>query len=65
MQIRTTNGQTHNLIPLTNELTESLEYDNPHLGFTLEYPVDWTKEESLSFVVPLLMYRHLMKHRNL
>jgi hypothetical protein len=27
-------------------------YINPNLGFSLEYPSDWQKEESLSFVSP-------------
>ena len=36
----------------TVEQTESLIYDNPNLGFTLEYPSDWSKEESLTFVSP-------------
>ena len=38
----------------TNESARSLAYDNPNLGFTLEYPADWTKEESLSFTSPML-----------
>lgn len=36
----------------TVEQTESFIYDNPNLGFTLEYPSDWSKEESLTFVSP-------------
>ncbi len=36
----------------TIEQTGLLMYDNPNLGFTLEYPSDWSKEESLSFVSP-------------
>lgn len=36
----------------TAEQTESFIYDNPNLGFTLEYPSDWSKEESLTFVSP-------------
>lgn len=35
-------------------MSESLMYDNPNLGFTLEYPSDWIKEESLSFISPRL-----------
>jgi hypothetical protein len=27
-------------------------YNNPNLGFSLEYPSDWLKEESLSFTSP-------------
>jgi hypothetical protein len=27
-------------------------YNNPNLGFSLEYPSDWQKEESLSFITP-------------
>jgi hypothetical protein len=27
-------------------------YNNPNLGFSLEYPSDWEKEESLSFTSP-------------
>jgi serine/threonine-protein kinase len=37
-----------------DEMSESLIYDNPNLGFTLEYPSDWIKEESLSFISPRL-----------
>lgn len=36
----------------TFESTESLMYNNPNLGFTLEYPSDWAKEESLTFISP-------------
>ena len=36
----------------TFEPTESLMYNNPNLGFTLEYPSDWAKEESLTFISP-------------
>jgi len=39
----------------TNETTEStnlLSYDNPNLGFSLEYPADWSKEETLLFASP-------------
>lgn len=31
---------------------ESILYSNPDLGFSLEYPSDWYKEESLSFISP-------------
>ena len=27
-------------------------YENPNLGFSLEYPADWAKEETLSFISP-------------
>jgi hypothetical protein len=27
-------------------------YNNPNLGFSLKYPSDWQKEESLSFITP-------------
>ena len=27
-------------------------YSNPNLGFSLEYPSDWRKEESLTFISP-------------
>jgi hypothetical protein len=33
----------------TSDLTP---YSNPNLGFTLEYPSNWTKQESLAFVSP-------------
>ena len=36
----------------TFESTESLMYNNPNLGFTLEYPSDWAKEESLTLISP-------------
>ncbi len=38
-----------------NETTESnnlLTYENPNLGFLLEYPAEWAKEETLSFMSP-------------
>ena len=31
---------------------DSILYSNPNLGFSLEFPSDWQKEESLSFVSP-------------
>ncbi len=37
-----------------NAMSGLLVYDNPNLGFTLEYPSDWVKEESLSFISPRL-----------
>ena len=33
----------------TSDLTP---YSNPNLGFTLEYPSNWTKQENLAFVSP-------------
>jgi hypothetical protein len=36
----------------TVEQTETLIYDYPNLGFTLEYPSNWSKQESLSFISP-------------
>jgi hypothetical protein len=35
--------------PVTSEL---VPYNNPNLGFSLEFPSDWQKEESLSFTSP-------------
>jgi hypothetical protein len=32
--------------------SDQVPYNNPNLGFTLEYPSDWQKEESLSFTSP-------------
>jgi serine/threonine-protein kinase len=37
-----------------NGMSELLVFDNSNLGFTLEYPSDWIKEESLSFISPRL-----------
>jgi len=31
---------------------DSILYSNPNLGFSLEFPSDWQKEESLTFVSP-------------
>lgn len=36
----------------TSEAPDFLVYDNPNLGYTLEYPADWSKEESLTFISP-------------
>src|SRR5919112_838846 len=33
----------------TNDL---IQYSNPNLGFSLGYPSDWQKEESLTFISP-------------
>jgi hypothetical protein len=32
--------------------SDLVPYNNPNLGFSLEYPSDWQKEESLSFTSP-------------
>ena len=50
----TLNPGQQNLGPKSTGLSESLIFDNPNLGFKLEYPSDWTKEESLSFISPRL-----------
>jgi PsbP-like protein len=36
----------------SNVTTDLATYSNPNLGFSLEYPSDWQKEESLTFVSP-------------
>ena len=36
----------------TASISNLILYSNPNLVFTLEYPSDWQKEESLSFVSP-------------
>jgi hypothetical protein len=33
-------------------ISDLVPYNNPNLGFSLEYPTDWEKEESLTFVSP-------------
>jgi hypothetical protein len=41
-----------------NQTTDSIDtsnlepYSNPNLGFSLQYPADWQKEESLTFISP-------------
>jgi hypothetical protein len=35
-----------------NVTADLATYSNPNLGFSLEYPSDWQKEESLAFVSP-------------
>jgi hypothetical protein len=41
-----------------NQTTDSIDtsnlepYNNPNLGFSLQYPTDWQKEESLTFISP-------------
>jgi hypothetical protein len=42
-------NQTVASTTVTSNLTQ---HSNPNLGFTLEYPSDWQKEETLSFVSP-------------
>ncbi len=46
----TTLAQSNETAIPTNE---TFPYDNPNLGFTLEYPSDWTKDESITFVSPM------------
>jgi len=36
----------------TTEFDNLQAYENPNLGFSLEYPADWSKEETLSFISP-------------
>lgn len=36
----------------TTEFDNLLAYENPNLGFSLEYPADWSKEETLTFISP-------------
>jgi hypothetical protein len=33
-------------------ISDLVPYNNPNLGFSLEYPTNWEKEESLTFVSP-------------
>jgi hypothetical protein len=33
-------------------ISDLVSYSNPNLGFSLEYPSEWEKEESLTFVSP-------------
>lgn len=33
-------------------ISDVVPYNNPNLGFSLEYPTNWEKEESLTFVSP-------------
>jgi hypothetical protein len=33
-------------------ISDVVPYNNPNLGFSLEYPANWEKEESLTFVSP-------------
>ena len=50
--IRTTEDVGGNQTINPGSASESIPYSNPDLGFSLEYPPDWHKEESLSFVSP-------------
>jgi hypothetical protein len=34
------------------QMTDLTSYNNPNLGFTLQYPSNWQKQESLNFVSP-------------
>ena len=36
----------------SNVNSNLIPYSNPNLGFTLEYPSNWTKQESLVFISP-------------
>lgn len=36
----------------SNVTSNLIPYSNPNLGFTLEYPSNWTKQESLAFISP-------------
>ena len=49
-QLSTTLAQTNETAIPTKETSL---YDNPNLGFTLEYPSNWTKDESITFVSPM------------
>jgi hypothetical protein len=51
-------AQSLNRLPAGNQTTDSIDtsnlepYSNPNLGFSLQYPADWQKEESLTFISP-------------
>jgi hypothetical protein len=59
---KATTTQQSEIPPLSRENETSIEqetfrsvfdtYENPNLGFSLEYPADWAKEETLSFISP-------------
>ena len=36
----------------SNDTSDLISYSNPNLGFALEYPSNWQKEESLTFASP-------------
>ena len=36
----------------TAKFDNMLAYENPNLGFSLEYPADWSKEENLTIKSP-------------
>lgn len=46
------NGIAGNQTMAFNDTSDLVRYSNPNLGFTLEYPSNWQKEESLSFASP-------------
>jgi hypothetical protein len=45
-------GTAGNQTMASNDTSDLTPYSNPNLGFSLEYPSDWQKEESLTFVSP-------------
>lgn len=45
-------GTAGNQTMASNVTGDLATYSNPNLGFSLEYPSDWQKEESLTFVSP-------------
>jgi hypothetical protein len=45
-------GTAGNQTMAANVTGDLATYSNPNLGFSLEYPSDWQKEESLTFVSP-------------
>ena len=45
-------GISGNQTMTSNDSSDLVQYSNPNLGFLLEYPSNWQKEESLSFTSP-------------
>src|SRR5918996_1403811 len=45
-------GIAGNQTMTSNDSSDLVQYSNPNLGFLLEYPSNWQKEESLSFTSP-------------
>jgi hypothetical protein len=45
-------GTAGNQTTTSDDTSEPVQYSNPNLGFLLEYPSNWQKEESLSFTSP-------------
>jgi hypothetical protein len=45
-------GTAGNQTMVSNDTSDLVQYSNPNLGFLLEYPSNWQKEESLSFTSP-------------